>query len=1026
MTPLFKIILAVAMATPMTFAAIVSPAHRISASSGGHSFNPTFSADGHHLVFVSHANNLVTNDDLGLWLDVFVHDLVTSNTVLVSVSTNGFGGANADATYPSISSNGQFIAFASRASNLAPGNTNESSQVFLRDMTTGVIRLLSLDTNGAVPLASSGNPLISADGRYVIFESAAPNLTANTFTPGLNIYRRDTWSNTTTLASITVGQFAPGCELGSITPDARFIAHRAATNNFSTVDAFVRDMNSGVDTQISTNVSAIIASGDAYRCSLPVLSADGRFAAFLVTPFYAAGQFAVRHDLQTGTTLVLSTNATNVSHGIQMTGDGRFVLFEEMDSMPPFSKVQLWDAQLGTTTNIACIVPDMARNASMSADGSRLAFIGCSNVYARDLATGNTLLVSANTNDAPSNGSFTFVEPVISPDGTRVAFDAAATDLVPGDFNECYDVFLRDVLLGTTELISKASPAKPATTSTAHSFLGPNSVSADGRIVVSTRYDDPAFFRDTNRMADVYVHDTLTGQSHALSIDTNLYQSELGGPPFYLENTNSYFSPIVSADGSTVAAVRKAFTSVFGSPRSDIVWAWGTNGVFGSGMSVANRSDIGNGIGNGSSFDPSLSADGQSLVFTTTSSDLIAGDPNTRADIILRRRFLGTNGMWSASNYLVSATPSGVVGNGASSNGVISADGRWVVFNSMAQDLVAPAPGGNWNLFARDLLSNTTHRIAGPLSYPLSQFQISRSSRYVVMCWNFDVVLHDLLLKTNVFSFYADANVSQRSPSVSDDGQLIAYAISSTRIHVKDLLANPPELVAQWNGGLRDPIISPDGRHVVFRGEANVTGLVPLDDNRSSDVFVRDRLLGVTFAVSVNLQGKVSNSSATRSVLAADGRTVVFQSAASDLAAGDYNDKRDIFILKLGSPDTDGDGLDDDWEVTYFNNLSRNGSGDFDSDGLSDLQEFLAGTDPTNSNSFFRVLTVSPAGGGSMVLLWSGNPSRSYRAEFKDNLNAANWTALTGTISWNGSTASIADSSAGAATNRYYRVARLP
>src|SRR5881394_248228 len=105
-----------------------------SASAAGSSFNPIFSADGQHLVFVSHANNLVTNDDLGLSLDVFVRDLVNTNTVLVSVSTNGFGGANWDANYSSVSSNGQFIAFASRASNLAPGDTNGAIDVFVRDV----------------------------------------------------------------------------------------------------------------------------------------------------------------------------------------------------------------------------------------------------------------------------------------------------------------------------------------------------------------------------------------------------------------------------------------------------------------------------------------------------------------------------------------------------------------------------------------------------------------------------------------------------------------------------------------------------------------------------------------------------------------------------------------------------------------------------------------------------------------------------------------------------------------------------
>ena len=67
---------------------------------------------------------------------------------------------------------------------------------------------------------------------------------------------------------------------------------------------------------------------------------------------------------------------------------------------------------------------------------------------------------------------------------------------------------------------------------------------------------------------------------------------------------------------------------------------------------------------------------------------------------------------------------------------------------------------------------------------------------------------------------------------------------------------------------------------------------------------------------------------------------------ASDLVDGDYNDAADVFVLHLGGPDTDGDGLEDDWEMAYFNTLTRDGSGDYDGDGLTDKEELVAGTDP--------------------------------------------------------------------------------
>src|SRR3979409_1773800 len=73
----------IAFFAPLAFGAVqVSTPAQTSASASGNSFNPVFSADGHHLIYVSHANNLVTNGDLGLSLDVFVRDLVDSNTAV--------------------------------------------------------------------------------------------------------------------------------------------------------------------------------------------------------------------------------------------------------------------------------------------------------------------------------------------------------------------------------------------------------------------------------------------------------------------------------------------------------------------------------------------------------------------------------------------------------------------------------------------------------------------------------------------------------------------------------------------------------------------------------------------------------------------------------------------------------------------------------------------------------------------------------------------------------------------------------
>src|SRR5206468_11521799 len=144
--------------------------------------------------------------------------------------------------------------------------------------------------------------------------------------------------------------------------------------------------------------------------------------------------------------------------------------------------------------------------------------------------------------------------------------------------------------------------------------------------------------------------------------------------------------------------------------------------------------------------------------------------------------------------------------------------------------------------------------------------------------------------------------------------------------------------------------------------------------------------------LSRNAQGTASgNALSSHPFLAPDGRTVAFQSFAGDLVSADYNQTRDVFVAHLGGPDTDNDGLDDDWELAYFNTLSRDGSGDFDGDGQSDRQEFLAGTDPTNAGSVFRVLTLSRVSGGSVTLFWSAVPGKKYDVQYKDNVGDANW-----------------------------------
>jgi hypothetical protein len=144
----------------------------------------------------------------------------------------------------------------------------------------------------------------------------------------------------------------------SITPDGRFVAFMSsqATVPGQATNIFVRDMQTGQTNLVSTNVATLIGTAD-YRCSSAVLSADGRYVAFIAAQLAAPGQYVLRHDLQTTTTVVISSAATNLSHGIQISADGRYVLFEEFDTV--YSKVMLWVAfdrglRLAEKRNLPC------------------------------------------------------------------------------------------------------------------------------------------------------------------------------------------------------------------------------------------------------------------------------------------------------------------------------------------------------------------------------------------------------------------------------------------------------------------------------------------------------------------------------------------------------------------------------------------------------------------------------------------------------------------------------------------------
>ncbi|MCI0550328.1 MAG: hypothetical protein L0287_05195 [Anaerolineae bacterium] len=255
---------------------------RVSITSGGVQANNSsstlsISSDGRYIAFQSDATNLVPNDTNAAG-DIFVHDLQMGTTTRVSVSSSGVQG-NGGSHAPSISADGRYIAFTSLAANLVSGDSNGFEDIFVRDMQTGVTTLVSVSSSGTQGNGFSQDSSISADGHSIAFKSAASNLVSGG-TSGAGIFVHNIQTGITTLVSVdSSGVQGNGyTQDPSISSDGRYIAFESHATNLVTgdtngsPDVFVHDMQVGITTRVSVNSSGLQGNGSSIET---FVSADG-------------------------------------------------------------------------------------------------------------------------------------------------------------------------------------------------------------------------------------------------------------------------------------------------------------------------------------------------------------------------------------------------------------------------------------------------------------------------------------------------------------------------------------------------------------------------------------------------------------------------------------------------------------------------------------------------------------------------------------------------------------------------------
>lgn len=306
------------------------------------SFAPAISGDGRFITFSSSASNLVAGDTSGV-NDVFARDRLGNVTTRVSVAP---GGAEAnDGSYaPSISGDGRYVAFVSDASNLVADDTNTSRDVFVFDRQTATTTRASVDSAGTQAILDSFTPALSADGRFVAFTSFAPNLIPSDTNDGSDVFVRDLQASTTTRASEYQGGFeADGDSLRpAISADGRFVAFDSDAWNLAwgdtndAFDVFVKDRQTDIVTRVSVDDNGAQSDGASLR---PALSGNGRYVAFsseapnLVPGDTNGAADVIEHDRRSGATKRVSVaGGGGESNGDSLrpalSADGRLVVFE--------------------------------------------------------------------------------------------------------------------------------------------------------------------------------------------------------------------------------------------------------------------------------------------------------------------------------------------------------------------------------------------------------------------------------------------------------------------------------------------------------------------------------------------------------------------------------------------------------------------------------------------------------------------------------------------------------------------------
>lgn len=875
----------------------------VGGQSNNHSYSANLSADGRYVVFVSESTGFVPNDT-NMVRDLFLYDTQTCQYERVSDALDGTQANGMVETF-AISSDARYIAFTTWATNLIPGDTvNNALNVYVRDRQLGtLIRIRAYD--GSEPLSSLEYPSMSADGRYIAFQSAAWNLI-----PGDTNERQD------------------------------IFVYDRQTNSLERIWE-------GYDGQQSNGFS-----------EKPRIAAEGRYVVFAsnATNWVSGEPIDTQYDLyrydrQSGVVQRVNVAANgslvaSPSQHVRPSGDGEYILFGAQSNgmfNPPINDLQVRiirrdmvaaQNQLvsqtsdGIPTNASSFVNYLSPNGRWALYSTESAQFhsgdtnGAWDVIVRDMQTGTSRLVSMTAGGIVGNAdSF---DGVISADGRYVTFFSDASNLVPGDTNNKTDVFLVDLNQLPIPPTSTPTPTSTFTNTPTQTLTPTNSrtptqtLSPTHTRTATETFTPTATFTASNTPLAT---NTFTPVPNQCPFDPlqQINQRASGQAPNGTGGNGAVEDELaISDDGRFIA---------FRSDSSDLVPGDTNNRpdifVYDRLSCALERVSVSStGVeGTGFTYFPDISGNGRFVSFMSNSVYTTL-DTNGQYDTYVRDR-------WTGQTFLGSAKLDGTSAGGGA--GSFSQDGRYLLFRSISPG-VAPNSGGNCSVIVRDLFFGgaTCYTVIAPF---ILNLRLSGNGRYIVFSSDtllspsdsgqlYDVYRIDRdqpgaapqLISQSILGIGGDQDSGrQQKTDISYDGRQIVFESKATNLVEYDGAANfdvfvwdenqTPRIsrVSVTSGGMPSfgeswyPSISNNGRYVAFRSSLALTS-----ETASSGYvyrnYVHDRVTGLTRLVTYN--NSLQPSTGDRPVISGDGQVVAFMTG-TPLTPGDTNVFNDAYVTNV-------------------------------------------------------------------------------------------------------------------------------